>query len=264
MPNVPPFNPGDEQRGDEAKLIELLEQHAQLELELKSQLQEKELLEKELLEQEARGKPVQSKTHAELLARIDATRKRIESTEKRIDAKEDEIIILVDKYFREALRPILLKKFGKVVGSHADGTVRYTQMVKDFFIKVLEHRHEPFWKAKTARTLRNWSSRVMTNQIIDHLRRKKLAPQPRDDLATFADHRQTHFEKYNDVRFEQALFTIQQWLSGSEEEQLMAKVLRHRYVDGMDYDEIAEHLEIDKKRLYRIAEEAKKALRDHE
>jgi RNA polymerase sigma factor (sigma-70 family) len=257
MPNVPPFNPGDEQRGDEAKLIELLDQHAQLELELKSQLQEKELLEKELLEQEARGKPVQSKTHAELIARIDATRKRI-------DAKEDEIIILVDKYFREALRPILLKKFGKVVGSHADGTVRYTQMVKDFFIKVLEHRHEPFWKAKTARNLRNWSSRVMTNQIIDHLRRKKLAPQPRDDLATFADHRQTHFEKYNDVRFEQALFTIQQWLSGSEEEQLMAKVLRHRYVDGMDYDEIAEHLEIDKKRLYRIAEEAKKALRDHE
>ena len=257
MSNVPPFNPGDEQRGDEAKLIELLEQHAQLELELKSQLQEKELLETELLEQEARGKPVQSKTHAELIARIDATRKRI-------DAKEDEIIILVDKYFREALRPILLKKFGKVVGSHADGTVRYTQMVKDFFIKVLEHRHEPFWKAKTARNLRNWSSRVMTNQIIDHLRRKKLAPQPRDDLATFADHRQTHFEKYNDVRFEQALFTIQQWLSGSEEEQLMAKVLRHRYVDGMDYDEIAEHLEIDKKRLYRIAEEAKKALRDHE
>ena len=238
-------------------MIELLEQHAQLELELKSQLQEKELLETELLEQEARGKPVQSKTHAELIARIDATRKRI-------DAKEDEIIILVDKYFREALRPILLKKFGKVVGSHADGTVRYTQMVKDFFIKVLEHRHEPFWKAKTARNLRNWSSRVMTNQIIDHLRRKKLAPQPRDDLATFADHRQTHFEKYNDVRFEQALFTIQQWLSGSEEEQLMAKVLRHRYVDGMDYDEIAEHLEIDKKRLYRIAEEAKKALRDHE
>jgi RNA polymerase sigma factor (sigma-70 family) len=257
MSNAPPFNPGDEQSGDEAKLIELLEQHAQLELELKSQLLEKELLEKELLEQEARGKPVQSKTHAELIARIDATRKRI-------DAKEDEIIILVDKYFREALRPILLKKFGKVVGSHADGTVRYTQMVKDFFIKVLEHRHEPFWKAKTARNLRNWSSRVMTNQIIDHLRRKKLAPQPRDDLATFADHRQTHFEKYNDVRFEQALFTIQQWLSGSEEEQLMAKVLRHRYVDGMDYDEIAEHLEIDKKRLYRIAEEAKKALRDHE
>ena len=252
MSNVPPYNPGDEQRDDEAGLIKLLDQLEKLELELKSQIQEQELL-----EQEARGKPVQSKTHAELLARI-------ESTKKRIDAKEDEIIILVDKYFREALRPILLKKFGKVVGSHADGTVRYTQMVKDFFIKVLEHRHEPFWKAKTARNLRNWSSRVMTNQIIDHLRRKKLAPQPRDDLATFADHRQTHFEKYNDVRFEQALFTIQQWLSGSEEEQLMAKVLRHRYVDGMDYDEIAEHLEIDKKRLYRIAEEAKKALRDHE
>ena len=252
MSNVPPYNPGDEQRDDEAGLIKLLDQLEKLELELKSQIQEQELL-----EQEARGKPVQSKTHAELLARF-------ESTKKRIDAKEDEIIILVDKYFREALRPILLKKFGKVVGSHADGTVRYTQMVKDFFIKVLEHRHEPFWKAKTARNLRNWSSRVMTNQIIDHLRRKKLAPQPRDDLATFADHRQTHFEKYNDVRFEQALFTIQQWLSGSEEEQLMAKVLRHRYVDGMDYDEIAEHLEIDKKRLYRIAEEAKKALRDHE
>ena len=252
MSNVPPYNPGDEQRDDEAGLIKLLDQLEKLELELKSQIQEQELL-----EQEARGKPVQSKTHAELLARI-------ESTKKRIDAKEDEIIILVDKYFREALRPILLKKFGKVVGSHSDGTVRYTQMVKDFFIKVLEHLHEPFWKAKTARNLRNWSSRVMTNQIIDHLRRKKLAPQPRDDLATFADHRQTHFEKYNDVRFEQALFTIQQWLSGSEEEQLMAKVLRHRYVDGMDYDEIAEHLEIDKKRLYRIAEEAKKALRDHE
>ena len=252
MSNVLPYNPGDEQRDDEAGLIKLLDQLEKLELELKSQIQEQELL-----EQEARGKPVQSKTHAELLARI-------ESTKKRIDAKEDEIIILVDKYFREALRPILLKKFGKVVGSHADGTVRYSQMVKDFFIKVLEHRHEPFWKAKTARNLRNWSSRVMTNQIIDHLRRKKLAPQPRDDLATFADHRQTHFEKYNDVRFEQALFTIQQWLSGSEEEQLMAKVLRHRYVDGMDYDEIAEHLEIDKKRLYRIAEEAKKALRDHE
>ena len=45
MSNVPPYNPGDEQRDDEAGLIKLLDQLEKLELELKSQIQEQELLE---------------------------------------------------------------------------------------------------------------------------------------------------------------------------------------------------------------------------
>ena len=177
---------------------------------------------------------------------------------------EDEIIALVDEHFRESLRPVLIKTFGPTVASQQlDASVRYTNVVNDFFAKVLKHRNDAFWQAKTAKELRSWASRVMTNQVLDHFRRKKLAPKVVDDIGAFADQRQTHFEKYNnDVRFETALATLERWTVGSDDERHMALVLQHRYIDGMSYDEIAEQLDISKPEAYRIAEKAKKRLRD--
>ena len=177
---------------------------------------------------------------------------------------EDEIIGLVDEHFREALRPVLIKTFGKGVASQqVDASVRYTNVVNDFFAKVLKQRDDAFWQAKTAKELRAWASRVMTNQVLDHFRRKKLAPKVVDDIGEFADQRQTHFEKYNnDVRFEAALATLERWRVGSDDERRLALVLQHRYIDGMSYDDIAEQLGIIKDEVYRIAEKAKKRLRD--
>ena len=188
----------------------------------------------------------------------------VEQLKVQIKNTDQEILILVDKHLRQAARPALLKMFGPIVGRKADATVRYTNMVNEFFAKVLAMKDDEKWKMETARQLRSYASVVMSNQIRDHLRRKKLAPQAIDSdvLASFADQRQVHFEKHNHVPFEAALKTLERWSQGTDADlTTMAQVLRHRYIDGMPYDKIAEQLDLKKEVLYRIAEEAKKRLR---
>ena len=227
--------PEPDQPNDEKRLIRLLEQHTSLTEQLEQFPQPVE-------------KPKDQATFASL--------------KQNIKKLEDEIIALVDEHFREALRPVLIKVFGKgLANRQADVSVRYTSVVNDFFAKFLAERNDAFWRAKTAKQLRSWASVVMRNQVLDHIRRKKLFPQAVDDIAAFADQRQVHFEKYNDVSFEQALATLERWKEGTADEQVMALVLQHRYIDGMTYDEIADQLDLEKDQLYRIAEAAKKRLR---
>ena len=228
--------PEPDQPNDEKWLIQLLEQHASL------------------MEQLERfPQPVVKPKDQAAVA----------SLKQQIKKLEDEIIALVDEHFRDALKPVLIKVFGKgVVNPQGDVSVRYTSVVNDFFTKVLADRDDAFWRAKTAKKLRSWASVVMRNQVLDHIRRKKRFPQTVDDIGAFADQRQVHFEKYNEVPFEQALATLECWKEGTDDEKVMALVLQHRYIDGMKYDEIADQLDLEKEQLYRIAETAKKQLRE--
>ena len=237
MSSKKPFQPDDKQLRDEVKLIQLLEQHAKL-------------VEEVATDEKSVGT-------SDDTAALDAKKREVSKL-------EDQIVSLIDEHFRDALRPGLLKVFGPgVIDPNSDAaSICYTIIVNDFFTKVLAERHDAFWRAKTAKQLRTWSSVVMANQIRDYFRRKKLAPTLVDDIGTLADSRRVHFEKNNELSFEWALETIKQWREGSDPDfVLKGLVLQHRYIDGMPYDEIADQLDISKEKLYRVAEEAKKLLR---
>lgn len=181
------------------------------------------------------------------------------------DFIERQIIELVDHYFRQALRPVMTRVFGAgVARSDCDTSVRYTTMVHDFFVKVLEKRPDAFWKARTARDLRTWASVVMRNQMLDYLSRRRRGTHILQEMAPLIEQRQQHFEERFQLDFEETLNTLNAWeLSEDRDRRLFALVLRHRYVDGMPYDQIADQIGYDRgelKPLYRLRDQAVKAL----
>jgi RNA polymerase sigma factor (sigma-70 family) len=157
---------------------------------------------------------------------------------------EKEILELVDRHFREVLKPFLLSRFGAVAGE--GGAARYTAMMNDFFTKVLNHRLDEFWRAKSAATLRKWASVVVSNQIRDYLRREKHFEEGFDIIAPLVEERRDFFQEKTDRRLTtRALDEIDSWCdSNAEVEQVQGWVLRHRFVDGMTRDQIADQLNV--------------------
>jgi len=204
----------------------------------------------------------------QIIERVDPQAPRYHAAADEQRALEWQIIELVDRYFRRSLRPWLIRKFGSgVADTNCDSSVRYTDMAHNFFERVLEKRPDEFWKARTARDLRAWASVVMANQMLDYLRRKKRGKEILvDQLAPLVEERQRHFESRFGVEFERALDQIDAWaVSHDDTERMMASVLRHRYVDGMPYDEIAEQLGVsveEVERLYDLRDRAMKILRE--
>jgi len=169
----------------------------------------------------------------------DAARQRIEK----------ELLELVDRHFREVLKPFLLSRFGAVAGE--GGAARYTAMMNDFFTKVLNRRPEEFWRAKSAATLRKWASVVVSNQIRDYLRREKHFHEKHfeedfDIIAPLVEERRGFFQEKTDRGLTtRALDAIDSWCdSNAEVEQVQGWVLRHRFVDGMTRDQIADQLNV--------------------
>jgi len=155
---------------------------------------------------------------------------------------ESQILLLVDRHFREALKPFLLARFGAVAGE--GGSARYTAMMNDFFTKVLAHRPDAFWRAKSTETLRKWASVVVSRQMIDYLRREKFYGDGFDAIAPLVEERHDFFKEKTGLDLSaRALGLIDDWCgSDQEEKRMIGWVLRHRFVDGMTRDQIADQL----------------------
>ncbi|MFM9966559.1 MAG: RNA polymerase sigma factor [Planctomycetaceae bacterium] len=172
---------------------------------------------------------------------------------------ESDILELVDTYFRRSLRPVVAKVFGNnVVGATGnDGQCRYTEMVHDFFIKVLEKKPDAFWKAQTAAALRTWASVVIANQMRDTLRRQKQGQQILADIMPLIEQKRTYFQERYRKTFEEFLDQLASWESSSDKSlKLRAIVLRHRYVDGMSWRDIATQLGLSDEALTKIRNQA--------
>ena len=175
---------------------------------------------------------------------------------------EDELFRLVDKHFREALKPFLLSKFGPAAGK--DGAARYTAMMNDFFIKVLASRPDAFWRAKSALELRKWVSRVVSNLMIDHLRREKRHEPITDAIAPLVDERKVFFREKTGLEFAaEVLEIVEGWCQGNDPgKKRRGLVLRHRYVDGMTRAQISEQLELTTHEVRKAHDEGIAALRE--
>lgn len=172
---------------------------------------------------------------------------------------DGDIIELVDTHFRRALKPVVMKAFGPdIVGtSGKDGNCRYTEMVNDFFVKVLDKQPDAFWKAQTASALRTWSSVVIANQFRDTLRRQKKGQQILAEILPVLNEKRRHFEDQYRKTFEEFLDQLAVWESSKNDALMLhATALRHRYVDGMKWRDIASQLGMTDEALQKIRDQA--------
>ena len=172
---------------------------------------------------------------------------------------EGDILELVDTYFRRALKPIVASVFGTTVvgGTGNDGQCRYTEMVNDFFVKVLDQRPDAFWKAQTAKALRTWASVVIANQMRDALRRQKTGQQIINDILPLLEQKRHYFQERYRKTFEEFLDQLAVWESSPDPQlQIQARTLQHRYVDGMTWRDVATQLGISDEALTKIRNQA--------
>jgi DNA-directed RNA polymerase specialized sigma24 family protein len=157
---------------------------------------------------------------------------------------ENQLIALVDRHFREALKPFLLHKFGAAASQ--GGAARYTAMINDFFVKMLAKRPDQFWRAKSARELRKFASVVVSNQMRDYLRREARQQDCYDAIAPLLAERQSFFKQKVGLDLTApVLDEIEQMCKSSHaDERLSGLALRHRFVDGMTREQIADQLNV--------------------
>lgn len=226
---------------DEDRLIELLQQHCDLSDEMQ-RLKE---------------------------ANVPADTTRREALRRELKPIAEAIFELVDKYFRRELLPILTNVFGTgVVGKQlpeqrrGDQSLRYTEWMQNFFVKMLDKRPDAFWKAQTAKNLRVWSSVVIANMMRDYLKRKRRGQKLLAELAPLIAEKQKYFEDRYETTFEDFLNLLAQWdASDDEKRRLMAAALRLRYVDGLTWQQIALDLGISDEQLTKIREQASRELK---
>ena len=184
-------------------------------------------------------------------------------------ALEDALLRAISEHFNRELRPALARKFrGRTA---ADTSIRYTQMVHDFFVQVLDRRDDRFWRAKSLRALRSFASKVIQHRILDVLRRQRhrsdlgeegLGEQLDDQaLGELAHDRAAHFWTQHGLDYERVLQCLERWQARGGKQRRWAAVIRHRYVDGMPYEQIAEQLEVRRKTVQNLKSQALVELR---
>jgi RNA polymerase sigma factor (sigma-70 family) len=119
-------------------------------------------------------------------------------------------------------------------------------MMNDFFIKVLEHRPDAFWRAKSATELRKWASVVISRQMIDYLRRERFYAVGFDTQAPFFEERRDFFKEKTGMNLTIRALDLIDACCGSEDDEtrLRGWVLRHRFGDGMTREQIGDQLNL--------------------
>jgi DNA-directed RNA polymerase specialized sigma24 family protein len=173
-----------------------------------------------------------------------------------------EIVEIVYRHLYHALRPQMLARYGATVGEKHAGT-RFTELLNEFFVRVLDRFPDLVAKMKSARDLRNYVSRAMTNLMLDRCRRAKHERSCDDELlGCLADERQQHLNREcPGLRYEAVLEALTAWTAGTGQRQRMAEVIQREFVSGDRPDAIERDLETSKSEFYRLRAAALNELR---
>jgi len=202
---------------------------------------------------------VERSDETELVWLLDQHRREADQSKRQ--EFERRILELIDRYFRMAIRPVMAKIFGhEVLRQDQDSSLRYTEMMNSFFVKVLASRPDEMWRATTARDLRNWASTVMANHMRDYLRRKKRGREIlNDEIAPLYEIRKRHFEKRFQDRFDDFLELLDSEMQSLPDSQ--RRLLKLHYLDGLNWEETATELGLSKSEFYRQRDAALECLR---
>lgn len=141
--------------------------------------------------------------------------------------------------------------------------VQYTEMVHDFFAKLLERKVGVCDPVSSFDDVRKLVATVLFNQVRDCLRvedRRRTILQ--DSVAPLVRQRQEYWNNRYQVEFRDAMLELETWEAGSDGElQLAAEALTLRYIVGERWGEIARQLGISDERLNRLRIKAGKRFR---
>jgi DNA-directed RNA polymerase specialized sigma24 family protein len=172
-----------------------------------------------------------------------------EDLAKRSDA---EIAEIVYRHLYQALRPQMLARYGAAVNGRYAGT-RFTELLNEFFVRVLDRFPDLLARTRSARQLRSYVSRALTNLMIDRSRRATHERTCDDDLlGCLVEERQQHLNREcPGMRYEAVLDALAAWAAGSPQQQQMAEIIRREFVSGDRAEDIGRDLEISKSEFYR-------------
>jgi DNA-directed RNA polymerase specialized sigma24 family protein len=186
------------------------------------------------------------------------------AAEARLAAAEREALDWIYRYLHEHLKPQIRRSFP---GSGAETLVRFTDMMNNLFVEVLERRPDSFWRAQSERALVGWVSLAITRDIRDCLKKRPVGfdgPEATDFdyVRPLAEARAQHFEEKHGLPLGPVLEEIARWENQPAPWPERAAVIRLRYIDGLSYAEIAAQLGLPKDRLYEVRDQALAALQD--
>lgn len=185
---------------------------------------------------------------------------------------------LVNTYLRLVLHPILLARFPqKVSRPQKSGREKtpvgqinqFTQLLNDFFVKVLSKFDDPFWRKTSAIELRNYASIAISNGgIRDALRRRSKQENLGEEGLSNNFEDQLAIEivaRFKGTRIDpaDAMEIINRWQTeGDNVQQNHARILRLFYVAGMSMEEVQHDMNLTQSTAYRRRDEAIKAVRE--
>lgn len=182
---------------------------------------------------------------------------------KLVQSIEAKIFEVIAVYLRMVLKPTLARVFGKGgYSSREDSSVRFSAMLNDLFVKILDKEKHVALRLATAKHLRNWCSRVVVNQMIDHIRRKKVEGKALSDIAPLYDVRRSAFSTRFGETFDDFLEIIQDWYRHPDDEVRQdAWLLELHYVMGMDWQEVCDVMGLPKTTFYEVRKKALERVR---
>jgi RNA polymerase sigma factor (sigma-70 family) len=130
-------------------------------------------------------------------------------------------------------------------------------MLNDLFVKILEKEKHIALRLSTARHLRNWCSRVIVNQMIDHIRREKVKERAFSEIAPLYDMRKSMYSTRFGESFDNILAVIQEWQDSPHESlQQYATLLKLHYVIGLNWQEVCDVMGLPKSTFYDVRNRA--------
>jgi DNA-directed RNA polymerase specialized sigma24 family protein len=165
---------------------------------------------------------------------------------------ESQIFELIAVYLRTAIKPMLAKTFGKgVYSTREDSSVRFSVMLNDLFVKILDKERGAALRVETAKHLRNWCSRVIVNQMIDLIRKRKAREQTLHDLSGLYEIRKSAFSRRFGETFDDFLEIISDWYRHPNPRlREYAWLLELHYVMGMSWREVCDVMAMPKSTFF--------------
>lgn len=177
---------------------------------------------------------------------------------------EKQIFDAIAEYLSLVLRPTLTRVFGNsVVSPTQDSSFRFSAVLNDLFVKILDREKHAALRLSTAKHLRSWCSRVIVNQMIDHIRRKKVEDRALSEIAPLYDIRKSMYTTRFGESFDDILGIIEDWNENANENlRQYAKVLELHYIIGMSWREVCDELEMPKSTFYEVRDRAIERLKE--
>jgi len=219
---------------DEDRLIELLRDHRELTARIE--------------QLSVAPTPADLEPQAVLRAELEELREQQRSV-------ANELIVLLEPHLRHILAGWRNKLY-------RDG-VQFTEIVHDFFLKLLEDRAGDFWNSESEPQLLGFVKQTLHHQVCDFFREQKREDRAVSAITPFVEQRQSYYEARFDTTYEQFVCEyLTQWeRSGNEELMFQALILQDHYIGGMKWGDLARQHGISDERLTMIRRRAYEQLK---